>query len=259
VILMASNQYWQDRMENAQSLTEKQVTQKIRKLYQKANSRINKEVNNIWMQMLEDGEISTTNLYKANRFSNLQNILQKELFNIGAMNEKYLSSALLEVAKQGYSDMDSFIVKPIDFTIANTSNAQQIVHQSYKGAIYSERIWDSTTKLKGIIENKVIDSTVLGKDVRKVSKELQKVMGAGYSQSKRICVTETSHIYNESCRQKAQENGYTHYKFLAYKDERTCEECMALDGKIFPLDDTAHMPPLHPFSRSGITIVLKEL
>lgn len=255
---MANNNYWLDRMENVQKLTNKQVTMRMKKLYQKANSRINKEVNNIWMQMLEDGQISTANLYKGMRFANLQNLLQSELLSISRENEKYLTSALMKVVKQGYKDFDSFIGKPTNLTISNTLNAQQILQQSYKGAIYSERIWDNTTKLKGIIENKVIDSTILGKDVRKVSRELQKIMGSGYSQSKRIVITETSHIYNESSRQRAMENGYTHYKFLAYEDERTCEECMELDGKIFPLDDTEHMPPLHPNSRSGITIVLPD-
>ncbi|MCI2000277.1 MAG: minor capsid protein [Clostridia bacterium] len=253
---MTNNTYWQDRMDNVQKLSNKQVTQRLKKLYQQANKRINKEINNIWMQMLEDGEISTANLYKSMRFSNLQNLLQKELYSLGLENEKYLSSALLKVAEHAYTDMNTYINKPADLTILDTETAKQIVAQQYKGAVFSERIWNNTAKLKGVIENKIVETSILGKDVRKASRELNKLMGEGYNQSKRIVVTETSRVYNESCRQKAKDNGYTHYKFLAYEDERTCEECMELDGKIFPIDDTEHMPPLHPNSRSSITIVL---
>lgn len=252
---MASNNYWQDRMENVQKLTNKQVTQRLKKLYQKANKRINKEVNNIWMQMLEDGEISTANLYKGMRFSNLQNLLQSELLLLSRENEKYLSSALLKVAEQAYNDMNTYINKHTDFTIMDTQTAKQIITQQYKGAVFSERIWNNTTKLRGVIENKIIDSTLLGKDVRKVSKELNTLMGGGYSQSKRIVITETSRVYNEGCRQKAQDNGYKTYHLLLEPD--ACEECVALSEKHFNINES--VLPAHPHCRCGLIIDLPEL
>lgn len=239
---MANNNYWLDRMENVQKLTNKQVTQKIKKLYQKANKRINKEINNIWMQMLEDGEISTANLYKGTRFSNLQNLLQKELYSLGVVNEQYLTSALLKVVEQGFTDMNKYINKPTDFTIMDAQTAKQIINQQYKGAVFSDRIWDNTTKLRGVIENKIIDSTLLGKDVRKVSKELNTLMGGGYSQSKRIVITETARVYNEGCRQKAQDNGYKTYHLLLEPD--ACEECKSLENEHFNINES--VIPVHP-------------
>ncbi|MGE4213597.1 MAG: hypothetical protein AB7E42_02310 [Anaerotignaceae bacterium] len=252
---MANNKYWLDRMENVQKLTDKQVTRRLKKLYQQANKRINKEVNNIWMQMLEDGEISITNLYKGMRFSNLQNLLQSELVSLSRVTEKYLSNVLLEVAKQGYFDMNTYINKPTDFTILDAENAKQIIAQQYKGAVFSERIWNNTTKLKGVIENKIIETTILGKDVRKASNELNKLMGSGYSQSKRIVVTETSHIYNESCRQKAQDNGYKTYHILLEPD--ACEECVALEKEHFDINES--VIPVHPRCKCTLIIDLPEL
>lgn len=247
---MANSNYWLDRMENVQKLTNKQVTQRLKKLYQQANKRINKEVNNIWMQMLEDGEISTANLYKGMRFSNLQNLLQKELYSLGMENEKHLTSALLKVAEQAYNDMSKYIGKPTDFTIMNTQTAKQIIAQQYKGAVFSERIWDNTTKLKGIIENKIIDTAILGKDVRKASKELNQLMGGGFSQSKRICITETSRVYNESTRQKAQDNGYKTYHLLLEPD--ACEECVAMEHEHFDISES--VIPVHPNCKCCIII-----
>ncbi len=252
---MANNKYWLDRMENVQKLTNKQVTRRLKKLYQKANKRINKEVNNIWMQMLEDGEISSTNLYKGMRFSNLQNLIQSELVSLSRESGKYLSNVLLEVAKQGYFDMNTYVNKPTDFTIIDTQNAKQIIAQSYKGAVFSDRIWDNTTKLKGVIENKIVETTILGKDVRKASKELNTLMGGGFSQSKRIVVTETSRVYNESCRQKAQDNGYKTYHLLLEPD--ACEECVALEHEHF--DINLSVLPVHPHCSCTLIIDLPEL
>lgn len=252
---MMQYNYWLDRMQNVQKLTNKQVTQRIKKLYQNANKRINKEINNIWMQMLEDGEISTANLYKGMRFSNLQNLLQKELYSLGVANEQFLTSTLLKVAEQAYNDMNTYINKPTNFTIMDTQTAKQIIAQQYKGAVFSDRIWDNTTKLRGVIENKIIDSTLLGKDVRKVSKELNSLMGSGYSQSKRIVITETSRVYNEGCRQKAQDNGYKTYHLLLEPD--ACEECVALEHEHFHINES--VIPVHPNCKCTMIIDLPEL
>ena len=247
---MRSNTYWQDRMETVQKLTNKQVTQRLKKLYQQANKRINKEIINIWMQMLEDGEISTANLYKGMRFSNLQNLLQKELYSLGMENEKYLTSVLLKVAEQGFTDMNKYIGKPTYFSIMDNQTAKQIISQGYKGAVFSDRIWNNTTKLKGIIENKIIETTILGKDVRKASKELNTLMGGGFSQSKRIVITETSRVYNESTRQKAQDNGYKTYHLLLEPD--ACEECVALENEHFDINES--VIPVHPNCKCCIII-----
>lgn len=249
------NDYWQNRMENAQKLTEKQVSEKLKKLYQQANKRINKEIINIWIQMLEDGEISMANLYSSMRFSNLQNLLQRELLIIGRENEKYLSSSLRKVVQQSFVDFGEYIKKPKILSILDMQSAEQIIKESYKGAIYSERIWDNISKLRGVIENKIIESTLLGKDVRKVSKDLSQTMSIGYNESKRIAITETSRVFNEGCRQKAQDNGYKTYHLLLEPD--ACDECKKLKGEHFNIN--AGVLPVHPHCKCGIIIDLPEL
>ncbi|WP_352399371.1 minor capsid protein [Anaerotignum sp.] len=253
---MDNKTYWAERMDNALKLSEKQVTMPLKKLYRKAFNNIKGELLNIWLDMAGEGEISQSALYQRNRMSNLQALLSKELKKLGETNIEYMQIGLFATFQNGYESMDNFLGLKGTFSFLDEQVANQIINQNYKDANFSERIWSDMDKLRTQIEDSVTKSALQGKDVRKVAKELQERMNVAYSSSKRITVTETGRIFNESCRQKAMDRGYTSYQFLAYEDEKTCEECMELDGKIFPLTDTEHMPPIHPNSRSTILIVV---
>jgi SPP1 gp7 family putative phage head morphogenesis protein len=255
-MMMDNKVYWAERMENALKLSEKQVTRPLKLLYRKAFKNIRTELLNVWLDMAGDGEISQSALYQRNRMSNLQALLSKELKKLGETNIEFMQTSLYNTFQNGYADMNNFLGIKGTFSFLDEQVAREIISQNYKGAVFSERIWNDMDKLRLQIEDSVTKSALQGKDVRKVAKELQERMNVAYSSSKRITVTETGRIFNESCRQKAMDRGYNSYQFLAYEDEKTCEECMALDGKIFPLTDTAHMPPIHPNSRSTILIVV---
>ena len=47
-------------------------------------------------------------------------------------------------------------------------------------------------------------------------------------------------------------------EFLTAQDERVDDECAALDGKVFDLDETSNDPPIHPNCRCTWLPVLKD-
>ena len=250
---MSNTQYWEDRLMSSLKLTDKQVTARMKKLYIQAYKNIQHELLIIWNDMLAKGEVSNTALMTHERYKVLMDIIQKELYFLGEKQIELLQLSLLDVFSQGQLALEESMDIPP--TTMNEKVAEQIVRQSYKGATFSERIWSDMSKLKEQIEKKVVETAVQGKDVRKVSKELAIRMNVGLSDAKRIVVTETARVFNQGTAQRAWENGYTHYKFLAHKDEKTCPVCRELDGKIFPITDLSHVPPIHPHSRSTILIV----
>ena len=56
-----------------------------------------------------------------------------------------------------------------------------------------------------------------------------------------------------------KEAGVEYYEYLAVGDDRTSEECMDLNGKIFRLDEARvgeNFPPMHPNCRCTIIPVM---
>lgn len=248
---MNNKAYWAERMENALKLSEKQVTRPLKVLYRKAFKNIRTELLNIWLDMAGEGEISQSALYQRNRMSNLQALLSKELRKLGETNIEYMQTALYNTFQNGYESMDKFLGIKGTFSFLDEQVAKQIVCQNYKGATFSERIWSDMDKLRLHIEDGITKSALQGKDVRKVSKELQDKMNVAYSSSKRITVTESGRIFNESCRQKAMDRGYTTYSILIEPD--ACEDCVReFTGKHFNINES--ILPLHPNCKCAIII-----
>jgi len=250
-MMMDSKTYWTERMENALKLSEKQVTRPLKQLYRKSFNNIKGELLNIWLDMAGEGEISQSALYQKNRMSNLQTLLSKELRKLGENNIEYMQTSLYSTFQNGYESMDKFLGIKGTFSFLDEQVAKQIVNQNYKGANFSERIWNDMDKLRTQIEDSVTKSALQGKDVRKVAKELQERMNVAYSSSKRITVTETGRIFNESARQKAMVRGYTSYSILIEAD--ACEDCVReFTGKHFNINES--VLPLHPHCKCCMMI-----
>ena len=71
---MQNREYWEERINNALSLTEKQVTTRMKKLYKQAYKNIQNELLIIWNDMLANGEVSNTALMTHERYKVLQEI-----------------------------------------------------------------------------------------------------------------------------------------------------------------------------------------
>jgi len=63
---------------------------------------------------------------------------------------------------------------------------------------------------------------------------------------------------NKESLERYKESGIKQWKFVATNDERTCEECRNMDGKIFDIDDVKTLPPLHFGCRCTITPIVEK-
>lgn len=249
--MVDNKSYWEERMEIAFKLSEKQVGKPLKKLYRKAFHNIQTELLNTWLDMGKDGDVSQAALYQKNRMANLQALRSKELRRLGETSLQYLQISLSEAVEQGSKDMDAFLGVAGKVSFLDETVAKEIVNQNYKGASFSERIWDDMDKLKTQIESSITKSALQGKDVRDVAKELQERMNVSYSSSKRITITETGRVFNEGCRQKAMERGYLSYRVLLEPD--ACEDCVnAFRGKHFNIKES--VLPGHPHCKCTMLI-----
>jgi SPP1 gp7 family putative phage head morphogenesis protein len=106
---------------------------------------------------------------------------------------------------------------------------------------------------KGIAENKTVDEIAL--DVRRGN-----IHSISRMQSKALVVTAITSVtaQTDHAVYKANEKAIQGWQYVAVLDSRTTPLCAHRDGKIYPIDDTRHLPPAHFHCRSTTIPVFKS-
>ena len=105
------------------------------------------------------------------------------------------------------------------------------------GANFSKRIWKNNEKLGNYLRTQLTASSMSGKSIQKISKELAEYMNVGLYNATTLVRTEVNHFANETEMLSYKELGINKYRFIATLDIRTCEHCASLDNKEFDVKD----------------------
>ncbi|MFA7184957.1 MAG: minor capsid protein [Victivallales bacterium] len=107
----------------------------------------------------------------------------------------------------------------------------------------------------------LFEGILVGKSVREIEYDVQKISGKATSVSKAFARTALAEVSNEAEKKTLEEAGLKKYRFIATLDERTCPVCGAMDGKIFYLKDAkvgTNFPPMHRNCRCVHSAVLTK-
>lgn len=248
---MSSNTYWTERLtKNQYKKHTKRMDKQVLKVYKEVEKELQATINDLWLKSLENGgELTPANMFAYGRYKRLQDDINKTLTKLGHEEINILNDHLEAMYEATYKKAEKLI--GVNFSMFNPQTVNEIVNANFKGAIYSERIWLRQDKLKAQLTNLIIQSAALGKDHKKVAKEVQKRFEVSYSDSKRLIRTETMRVLNAACINSAKDRGYTKVMWLTGEDERTCTQCAPLDRTIFDIDKVGAIP-LHPNCRCTI-------
>lgn len=125
------------------------------------------------------------------------------------------------------------------------------------GMNFSQRVWGSyRPKLTNKLQQALTDWCVRGTDPKKLAKALSYESGVAQSACNTLIRTETAQICTRAEMDCYDELGVEKYRILETLDDRTCDVCADMDGKVFKRSEyevgiTA--PPFHPRCR-GTTI-----
>jgi SPP1 gp7 family putative phage head morphogenesis protein len=104
-----------------------------------------------------------------------------------------------------------------------------------------------------------------GADRATIVKTLSERTGESVWEVKRLVRTEITHASAQAELATLEEHGLTKYRFMATLDERTCDICGPLDGRVFLIKDSvpgglenedANTPPIHPNCRCVVTAAM---
>lgn len=222
----------------------------------------------LYQQIISDNvngrEVIASDLYKYNRYYELINHLQENLSALGIKeNEIYderLTKMYLNNSQLTTIELDKPFLNNAFSPIVDESRIKTAINAVWcnDGMNWSERVWRNKAFLTERIKQGLVDCVARGASKDDLVKQLMKDFNVGFNQADRIARTELSHIQNKATVDKYAEAGVKYYQYYATKDDKTCdEECGELDGKIFPVDDTEHLPPQHPNCRCTVLAVLE--
>ena len=257
--------YWADRTANAQNAisdkTIKQIERQLKRYYGITMGNVIKSFESTYNQLLntlDEGETaSPANLYKLDKYWEMQGQLRRELQKLG---DKQIAILSKNFELNFFDVYYSLNIEGVEaFKTIDSKIAQQIINQIWcaDGKSWSQRVWDNTDLLQQTLNDELVDCAIAGKKTSDLKKVLQERFNVSYSRADAVVRTEMAHIQTQAAKQRYNDYGIEQVQVWASEDERRCPECAKLHKKKYPAN--GHIPiPAHPNCRCCIIPVVDD-
>ena len=288
-----SRDYWKEREEEARKHTiqdEEVYNREIKRIYQRMYDNINREVNGFFVRYAGREGISISEAKK--RVSKLdmeeysrkaKEYVKNKDFSRQANEEMRIYNLTMKVNRlemlkahmglemvNSYQDLEDYMGRALNETtmkelerqagilgdsVSNPQRfAKQIVDGSFHHAKWSDRIWSNQQTLKMKLYDNLQVGLIQGRNPNVLARDIMKTMGASVNDASRLMRTEMCRVQTDAQMATLAANGFEDYEFIAERSSRTCDQCLAMDGKHFKVKDAMpgeNAPPLHPNCRCG--------
>lgn len=195
-----------------------------------------------------NSELELYNLkMKINRLELLQYRLDLEMVALGDAEHKLTERFLNDEYVKEIENQSGLLGQSVLSAEQVTQTVQTILNTSFKGATWSNRIWQRQDALREIVARMAEDYLLKGKNPTTMIAKIRKEFRVSASEAKRLAVTEGARVATEAQRQSYKSNGYDEYEFIT--EPTACDICKALNGKIFKVKDMEpgeNAAPMHP-------------
>lgn len=190
-----------------------------------------------------DGLMSLTSKDKKKEYNRLSNIILNSAKGQEAMQVSVINDILTSTVNKTFG-FYSYNVKLKD--------VRKIIEANFKGKHFSERVWENEKEVAKYL-HKQVDDFLSGKiNVNQIKKDIEEIYNINAYNAKRLVETEVNRCEDEAFRRFCKETGVKKVRRNEVLDRKTCEECAALDEKIYNLDDAPGV--VHPLCRGFNTI-----
>lgn len=141
------------------------------------------------------------------------------------------------------------------FTDIDTERLKRVISKRWSadGKNFSERIWgEHRAKLVNTLYNQLSRGILTGRSPDKIIDGIAKTMKTSRSNASRLVMTESAYFASAGQVESYKRFGVKRYQILGTLDDNTCDECGALDGKVFDVKEFeigATAPLFHPRCR----------
>ena len=191
------------------------------------------------------------------RLEALRDFVYCQALSVGWQTEKELQRRMIDAFKTSFYQEHYTIQKgtglAYDFSKLENPIVRKAIETEWKGANYSERVWNNTHELAENLERILTAGLMAGISGKKMADELAHAMNTGRYKANRVIRTEVNWCAGQARLEAYKDAEIRKYMFVATLDLRTSTICRELDGKIFLVKDAkvgVNFPPMHPHCRS---------
>lgn len=244
------SEYWAKRAAATQeALTDKTIAETEAQLVKYYGNTMKKiigqfeETYNKVLLSIEDGrEPTPADLYKLNKYWELQASIQKELQKLGDKQHILFSKKFMDEYENIYRVVA--LKDDLFFSEMDREAAQHMINQIWcaDGKSWSSRIWTNTNKLQQALNDGLMDCLLSGKKTTELRSYLMNEFDVSFKRADRLIRTEMAHIQTQAARQSYLDSGVDEVEVWASKDERRCEICGKLHLKRYAVYDAMPVP-----------------
>lgn len=252
---MSNEKQLQNQIQNIHSQIYKTTNKNmlpVLQLYKKCMKDLQGELGKIYSKYSTDGKLDVTTTQEYSILKQMENTLKGYGQDLAKKDEKTVTEILGNNFKVGYFKTAQVIQKGVktvmDFKLVRPEMVESAVKTPMNGSMYSSRIWTNKTKMINALRDNLKEGMEQGYDIKKLAQNISDTMGSSAYDSMRLANTETARVVNNA-QQKIYSDSEVVKKVMwsATLEGNTCEECAALDGQYFDLDDDSKPDiPLHP-------------
>lgn len=254
-----STGYWERRIASRTWEIYNSAEEKNRKLiemYKDASTAVTNELYRLAEKLQKQG-FTRTDTWRKNQLVKLNKEFLREIKKLGGDVESFSNESMYDAFRENYENITEML-GGVDVVLPNKKAMEKMMRDPWRGSDFSSRLWENTKKLSSVLNDTLRHGIQQGKNITEIAVELDAKMQQGFNVAHRLVRTETMHTLNTSSLEGYKASGVEKVQFWAAEDERTCDLCGKLHGKVYSFDK-APVLPLHPNCRCTYLPVLKDI
>lgn len=197
--------------------------------------------------------------YRVTRLEALELELKAEIASVYGLADELTYQMAAQLYREQYARTAFEIFKGtgvIDTTFAmpNFDIIENLIRTPWTvdGLTFSEHLWGDQTKFCQSLIDVMFQMLVLGEGYDVAADRLYEKYGGMLRDCQRVIYTEAAFFQGLAQNKCYQDLGVERYQFLCELNLGTCEKCIALDGKVFGMNERrigVNAIPMHPRCR----------
>lgn len=168
--------------------------------------------------------------------------------------KKHLESVLVEHYYRGTYAVQKSLGVGWKVGKFNERMVKQIIEYPWQTKTFSKGIWEDIDKLTTTLRKELANGMISGSSIDKMASAINKVMGKGMDNAKRLVRTESTYFTQQAQALSYQKLGFKKYMFVG----DGCEKCREVNGTTWTFEEAepgVNMPPMHPNCKCRIVPV----
>lgn len=202
----------------------------------------------------------STDFYKLNRLEGLKYSILLEQAELYAKEYPLYSKHFLKIAKKYANLNGSALGFGTNFYTENSVIIRSVVGAKWaSGQDFSTSLWGNREKLANYLINDFSQAVARGDSYNRIIKQMMKQFDTSTDYTARRLVYTEDTFIREQINKRTFEPYFSEYQYNCMAG--ACEKCTAINGKKFTFDTATpgtNYPPMHPWCRCYITVVLPE-